>query len=1235
MRYLKRIIFINSAHVKYEEINLDGNVHFTGTQGVGKSTLLRAVLFFYNADTQGLGIPREKESYAEYYFKYANSFIIYEVSREEGNFCVVSYKSQQKVCFRFFDQSYNKEYFVSSNGNVPDSWEHIARQLDQRKIYYTKRKIEEYKEYRDIIYGNHEDKKREFRRFSLLESKDYQYLPKTIQNVFLNSKMEAEFIKQTIIMSLGNDLKIDLSLHAHHLEGFETQIEDIRKFKHHLTRRLATNITELHLQIRHLQREKIMLAGQLVRANDLNEKEEPVVSRKVDKMKDERGSYFEKLEKIKNDFNSKKAKTDGELVLIEDKIKKAREAKGIYERLNIEAIIKRVSAKSQLIKEQDHLKDEKNLLNSSFAEINHRYTSLINQLVNQSNDFNNSRSAEINKIREEYLAFHEEIFKKYNSIIDELKTDNKKSIDEARKGLEDNTSVVQNLKIDKERIKNYRFYETEINTENDIIRKCDAEILRLNTESEKHNHSIETFENQWKNELAHLERTNTTDLQAQQQKITATNVAIKEIEYYLENSRNSFFGWLNSNCTGWENTIGKVIDEKNVLFNNNLNPEFEGKNNSFYGIKIDLEQLDKKIKTVKDYEEEKEQLVKLIEDQKREFQEIQEKFESSKENLKRRFQSKITEKKTAIRENDYYLQQTEIKLNEAKNRLVKYKESAIEERKNKLEEIETALSSALNSEKQAKENLTKIEQELNKLIHAQEKERDKKIALEQERIQSQCEEINNLIEQSKLQLAERKKELELLQENELSGKGADTKRLSEINNRLEVIDKELGYIENNSATVNDYKKDKRELLDKLDDFKAQRDKINKQLIFETQKFNKKIGELNQLIAALQQELDIRELRLKEILEDKELFTIFSTTDLYKSIPLNFNVRNNPVSDDSVAALFDNNKRVKFLIEELKEIHYDSITRRMEELKRNVIELTGKFSDTNILKFKRQFSDDNSFIEFAEMLYDFMEENKIDRIEKEVNERFALIITTIGRETTNMIAEQGQIQKVIRKINEDFREREIAVGVIKMIELKIDESKNEIFTLLKKIKEFNDENSRELGSPNLFSSEDSDKKNKEAVDLLKLFSKKINESRKEYILLSDSFDLKFRIEENQNNTGWVEKLSNVGSDGTDVLVKAMVNIMLLNVFKEGASRSFKDFRLHCMMDEIGKLHPTNVRGILKFANQRNIYLINGSPIENDALAFKHIYQLKKDGSSNTRIKRLITQLDEVETAENKL
>ena len=56
MKYLNKIVFINSANITYSEVAVDGNVHFTGTQGVGKSTVLRALLFFYNADKHKLGI---------------------------------------------------------------------------------------------------------------------------------------------------------------------------------------------------------------------------------------------------------------------------------------------------------------------------------------------------------------------------------------------------------------------------------------------------------------------------------------------------------------------------------------------------------------------------------------------------------------------------------------------------------------------------------------------------------------------------------------------------------------------------------------------------------------------------------------------------------------------------------------------------------------------------------------------------------------------------------------------------------------------------------------------------------------------------------------------------------------------------------------------------------------------------------------------------------------------------
>ena len=165
----------------------------------------------------------------------------------------------------------------------------------------------------------------------------------------------------------------------------------------------------------------------------------------------------------------------------------------------------------------------------------------------------------------------------------------------------------------------------------------------------------------------------------------------------------------------------------------------------------------------------------------------------------------------------------------------------------------------------------------------------------------------------------------------------------------------------------------------------------------------------------------------------------------------------------------------------------------------------------------------------------------------------------------------------------------------------------------------------MGALYLFSQDSRMEVNEKAVKYLYSFSRQLrdNPSRKS-LVLSDTFNLQFRVKENDNDTGWTEKIANVGSDGTDILVKAMVNIMLINVFKEKASRKFGDFRIHCMMDEIGKLHPNNVKGILAFANCRNIVLVNSSPTTYNVEDYRYTYLLSKDAQSFTQVVPLLTR-----------
>ena len=292
MRNLSRIIFINSANIPYsDDIYLDGNVHFIGTQGVGKSTLLRAILFFYNADTQRLGISVEKQNYTDYYFPYSNSYIVYEVATENGAFCILSFKSMNRVCYRFIHSPYRKEFFIDENRVAYSESDRVRAVLDQYGIEYS-RIIYTYDEYRNILYGNSTSP--EFSRYSLMESKQYQNIPRTIQNVLLNSKLDAEFIKKTIISSLNEDeTAIDLNSYKEHLKNFETRLKDIEEFQKRETRKQAREITLLSQQTSKLQGGLVQNCRELVAAFRKAESILPQWKEKQDRTDADKGKLIE------------------------------------------------------------------------------------------------------------------------------------------------------------------------------------------------------------------------------------------------------------------------------------------------------------------------------------------------------------------------------------------------------------------------------------------------------------------------------------------------------------------------------------------------------------------------------------------------------------------------------------------------------------------------------------------------------------------------------------------------------------------------------------------------------------------------------------------------------------------------------------------------------------------------------------------------------------------------------
>ncbi|MFT3682187.1 MAG: ATP-binding protein [Ferruginibacter sp.] len=1213
MRALNKVIFINSATIQYAEVMVDGNVHLIGTQGVGKSTLLRAVLFFYNADTLKLGISKEKKSFAEYYFPFQNSFLIYEVQRETGPFCVVAFKSQGKVCFRFLDAAYKRDFFVSENGHAYEKWEDNRQVLDAQQIDHS-RKIDRYEEYRDIVYGNSETGKKDFTKYALLQSRQYQNIPRTIQNVFLNSKLEAEFIKQTIIMSLNEeDISIDLQSYTHHLKNFEAQLNDIHLYKQPHVIKQAENVVKNHLAIKHLESEKNNFSLQLAWSAANVQRSIPKVLDKKEKLNAEKSTLAEKADNTEQRFRNKAEKIKGEISILENDIKKAKEKTEYYSRQGIDDILERVAKKKEQETELQKLSKEKALLTTQFAVVTQKYESLWQALQQSNVAFEQDKKEEQINLREKAAADKDEARQLHEKSLSEIRQQHAQSIIQARQTTEQQQQLFEKEKLKKATVTHQRFYEKELQDAKETVSQYRIGIQQTALEIEHLKNLVITLQKQWETDETAAKQTTEREQEKLQNNIATQQQVVNDITQKLQSNESAFYGWLNKNKPGWEETIGKVANEQ-LLFNENLSPQLKKEGNSLFGIQLDISDVPVQVKTVAEYKSELSAAEKNIDTAHKQLQRLQTEETAKLEKLKKKYQPQLKETKDSLLEKQYKLEQDNLQLQQAQLLQKDYEVKAVTARQEALAAIDAALAAASEGLAQAQYNQQQTEHELDKQLKAKEREHTKKLAaidvlLKQQSAQIQETIKNHLVEQQKQQ-----QELQKRQQEELAGKGADTKRITVLDEKISTVQAALKFIEDKRDLVAEYRKDKKELIDKADSFKAAKINLEKQYTLEEEKFKLQkekilhdIKETETYLYQLQQEL----LRLEE---DTKALARFHQTEAFLSLPSAY-------TEEKEA--YKNDKTCVFLIEKLNSCFYTA-ARRLDDLKEAASRFLDNFSDNNIFNFTKTLTDKHSYQAFAEDLNEFIQNSKIEEYEKRVNERFANVIKLVGKETGDLMSKAGDIQKVISSINKDFDSKNF-VGAIRKIELKIDPSANKVVQLLVQIKTYNDENAFDIGGLNLFSSLDQASKNKKAVELLKQLSKAIAEYRKDNIALSDSFELKFRIEENQNDTGWVEKLSNVGSEGTDVLVKAMINIMLLNVFKDGASKRFKDFRLHCMMDEIGKLHPNNIKGILQFANDRNILLINGSPTETNALNYKHIYKLEKDNKRNTRIKRIITQL----------
>ena len=1227
MRYLNKIIFINSAHIRYSEILLDGNAHFNGTQGTGKSTILRALLFFYNADKQHLGIKQGQEPFDRFYFESANSYIIYEVQREIGPYTVVVTRHQGSALFRFVDAPYNKDWFVDAAGNVPNEWSKIRQNIQKDGLIEISPQVDSCQLYRDIIFGNTNDRKNNrFAKYAIVSSTRYQNIPRSIQNVFLNSKLDAEFVKKTIIESMSDSEEeeaIKLSVYRSQVANFEREFEDIelwyRKDKNGepLVRQQAHAVINAY-------REMIAYEQQIIRSirelnfavQDANNRL-PVANEELKELDGQIQDEQKRRQAIDAEFQKERRALDQSIGAKESDLKKIREKRKQYAQIGIADMLKLHESEPKLQSERVQQQAILDALTKQYADIESKYKLLLGTLDNNFAAFKNQQTERLNSVRNELQKQRDIYAYEKQGLLDDAEKRYNAACIQIDQRIETLQAEQRSLELKKQSLQAWQPHEVEKNAIKADLHQLDIEEKEAPAKIAATGHEIERLrakalleeekvESEYKRSDEQLRQTLQT-LQDEHQKITAL----------LNNYKGSLYEWLAQSDLSWEDTIGKVIDEERVLYAQGLEPVLTSKdNNTLYGVQLDLSKVEPNHRTPDDYRARSQELDGLIETIKQQLTGLLVTKDQELQKISDKLSEKIKPLQQEVTNYHVRLEQIPQLRRNKQTELASLEKKEKEERDVKITECQTELDAVIlnysqaKADKEAKRALwEKEKKQINAAIDAKYKELRKRLDdLHAEQAQDLAAEQGRYHQQ--------KSQYEAECDAELKGQGADIEIINKQKAVIGDIGAQLKKIEAQRETVYAYRKDKIELFDREDIIRQEKKGLEDDMQNLQSQFNEKIRRVTGRLNDLQEKRNKLDANIKSWKEGLDQYRVaIEVEHLLSDIYLQ--------EERSIQTA----KTCQLIISELRGA-LQAKNGKQNDLKSKVRVFNGHFNADNIFHFNTTPFDDRDYIDIALSLSEFVEKDKIEEYRKRTSEHYQSILQAVSREVGNLMKHQSEIEKVIREINRDFVERNFA-GVIKSIELRTEQSDDSMMRLLQKIKDFTEEQDFNLGVSNLFSSGNKDDVNRKAVDYLLRFMKQLQkEPNKQQLTLSDTFNLQFRVKENDQDTGWVERINNVGSDGTDILVKAMINIMLINVFKKNASRNRnQEFIIHCMMDEIGKLHSTNIRGILQFANQRNIYLINSSPESNNSYDYKYTYMLNKNEKSETKVHRLLKHITE--------
>ncbi|BDD01534.1 ATP-binding protein [Persicobacter psychrovividus] len=1207
-RQLNKLIFINSASVAYSEVALDGNIHFVGSNGFGKTTVLRAILFFYNPSDRkrDLGIREDQKAFSEYYFERSDSYIIYEVNHEAGPYCLVLYKRNGRLHVRFVESAYQRDWFISDYqaNDQAEVWQNIQ----SAGVAIVPEEITRLGHLRQILYGAGAEKI--WRRFALfkmhsgMQKRKTNNIPLAISNIFRSSRLDSNYIKKSIIDAVFYESikPLDLSVIERQLARFRNDLKDLDSYQSQedVAKEIIRQFNELE-ELKHtLDTTATNLGHKLKEVRAKIDRIDTDMEGFQQQMTEEDG----KLKALQTTYDEQLGRLNGEIAVLKNELAETERLKSFFKDKDIETLVNKVKGKS--LKEKQLIK-----LKTSLEETGRKVQDVAVYFENK-----------LARLENEKLAFESQFSEKRHlaqATLLEAKTAENELFEQTKLEIED--QFLQRIVPYEKEVAEKRAQYTDLQSKlrgvekQPLVSKEHQQLLQEIGDLEQqglswdHEHKMLLQEISSKKELyalkvKHLE----SDTHAQKKRLQKSYVSIEEqlhkVETQLKGYEGSLLSFLHEQVDGWEAHLGKVLKEE-VLFSKNLSPAFDpDQSNNLFGLSLNLADLPSTSHSIEQLEALKKGFSKQLKSIEVELSQLEADFLKESEELQQAIGLPVKKLQNRVDQLRYDQERCQVQVKNLKLEVdaLSQKEQAVHAEN--LHQIHLQLDEVEGALKGAEQQLQAVKQQQKEELLALQGRHRTTLAQAEEHCSKQLQGIAQEANERLKLWKEEKEDIRKDRDAQMAGKGIDPDRVRMLEHQIETLTAELEEIDDEAIElVNRYKFAQERYLDvELDNVRKLADaegKVN-QL---AEDFRLKSAGGKRAVKELQMQMGQQRQLRKElnalIAQDFEYFK----TGAHSVYHVYQHLIDHPKGENTQGL------ELKESIH-LMNSHFSRLTVETTQLQRKLNKFTGLFSLNNFLNFPKKLEKDQDYLDFVRYhLEPFVTNNMVELARKQLEKLHADTINDIAREVKDFSTHSTEIHAVIAQINADFESSNF-VGVVKSIQLDFREKNAGVIQLMRKIKKLTEDHQfgAQAGMFNKGLSEDI---SQESIKLLTQLKSAIDDAPKKIISIHDTFDLWFRVEENNNDTGWVERLSNVGSEGTDVMVKAMIYITLLNVFKLNAFRTDSNYCIHCMIDEVGKLSDRYLRELINFTNDKNIRLIFGSPNENDPLIYQHVYKVHRE------------------------